>query len=257
VEITARPGFSVLRREDGLLSVTVSGDLDMADPQAAAAVEDRLRTEILPDAAARHGVRWELSGLAEQEREFLSDATLGFLACLAGIYLVLAWIFASWTRPFAVLLVVPFGLVGVVWGHWWMGVPLSMFSVVGLIGMTGIIINDSIVLVSAIDENARTRALKPAILDAACDRLRPVLLTTLTTVLGLAPMLTETSQQAQFLKPTVITLCFGLAFGFFVVLLVTPALVAFQRDVALAFASARRMGRRFGVLRRAPFPSAR
>ncbi|SFI05593.1 efflux RND transporter permease subunit [Albimonas pacifica] len=243
VTVEARPGFSVIRRVDGVVSVTVSGDIDQSDAARAQEIETDLRERILPLAAARHDVRWSLSGLAEQERRFLAEAEYGFAAAMIGIYLVLAWVFASWLRPLAVIAVVPFGLVGVVWGHLWMGLPLTLFSVVGMIGMSGIIINDSIVLVSTIDEYARRRALVPAVIDAVCDRLRPVMLTTLTTVVGLAPLLTETSQEAQFLKPTVVSLCFGLGAGFFLVLLVTPALVTLQRDVRAALVSARRMGR--------------
>ena len=138
--------------------------------------------------------------------------------CLIGIYLALAWVFASWARPIVVMSIIPFGLIGTLWGHYFWGINLSLFSVVGLIGMTGIIINDSIVLVSTIDEYARYRGLKPAILDAICDRLRPVLLTTLTTVLGLTPLLFETSKDAQFLKPTIVTLVYGLGFGMIIVL---------------------------------------
>ena len=128
--------------------------------------------------------------------------------------------------------IIPFGLVGTIYGHHAWDVPLSMFTVVGLIGMTGIIINDSIVLVSTIDDYAEERGLIPAIIDGTTDRLRPVLLTTLTTVLGLAPLLFETSRHAQFLKPTVITLCYGLGVGFFLVILVVPSLIAMQSDVA-------------------------
>ena len=106
--------------------------------------------------------------------------------------------------------------------------------------MTGIIINDSIVLVSTIDEYAQERGLIPSIIDGAADRLRPVMLTTLTTVLGLAPLMYETSQQAQFLKPTVITLVYGLGFGMFLVLLVVPALVAIQADIARPMQSLKR-----------------
>jgi hypothetical protein len=106
--------------------------------------------------------------------------------------------------------------------------------------MTGIIINDSIVLVTTIDEYAAERGLVPSIIDGAADRLRPVMLTTLTTVLGLAPLMYESSQQAQFLKPTVITLVYGLGFGMFLVLLVVPALVAVQRDAARPITSLRR-----------------
>jgi multidrug efflux pump subunit AcrB len=90
-----------------------------------------------------------------------------------------------------VMAIIPFGLVGTIWGHWVWDVPLSMFTVVGLLGMTGIIINDSIVLVTTIDEYAKERGTIPAIIDGAADRLRPVMLTTLTTVLGLAPLCTR------------------------------------------------------------------
>jgi predicted RND superfamily exporter protein len=106
--------------------------------------------------------------------------------------------------------------------------------------MTGIIINDSIVLITVIDEYAEERGLIPSIIDGTADRLRPVLLTTLTTVLGLTPLLYETSQQAQFLKPTIITLVYGLGFGMLLVLLVLPALVAVQHDVGRQITAMRR-----------------
>ncbi|PZX19563.1 multidrug efflux pump subunit AcrB [Palleronia aestuarii] len=231
VVVTERQGFSVVAREDGVRLVSVTGDLDEEDAARATEIMDRLEAEILPRLEQNYGVATRLSGLSEEEDAFLADAGLGFGLCILGIYLVLAWIFASWTRPMVVMAVIPFGLVGAIWGHWVWDVPLSMFTVVGLIGMTGIIINDSIVLVTTIDEYAETRGLVPAIIDGACDRLRPVLLTTLTTVLGLAPLLYESSSQAQFLKPTVITLVYGLGFGMVLVLLVVPALLAMQRDV--------------------------
>ena len=143
--------------------------------------------------------------------------------------------------------VIPFGLVGVIYGHNVWGVPMSIFTVVGLLGMTGIIINDSIVLVTTIDEYAAERGLIPSIIDGTADRLRPVMLTTLTTVLGMAPLLYETSQQAQFLKPTVITLVYGLGFGMFLVLLVVPALMAAQHDVARQVRAMRRGVRARGL----------
>ncbi len=240
VRVAPQPGFASVRRDNGLRVVTVSGDLDSDDADRAAAITNTLKTTILPDIAARHGVTASLGGLAEQERDFLSDALNGLVLCLVGIYLVLAWIFASWTRPLAVMAVIPFGLTGAIFGHWVWDVPLSLFSVVGLIGMTGIVINDSIVLIDAIDEKAQSRAMLPAVVDAVADRLRAVLLTTLTTVLGLAPLLYETSSQALFLKPTVITLAYGLGFGLVLVLVTVPALVAIQQDVAGAVRSARR-----------------
>ncbi|MDQ2093820.1 efflux RND transporter permease subunit [Rhodalgimonas zhirmunskyi] len=231
VTVETRAGFSTVRRENGLRTVSVTGDISEDDPARAEEIMDALEATILPDIASRYQVEWQLSGLAEQESEFLSDALLGFSLCLIGIYLTLAWVFSSWTRPIVVMAIIPFGLIGTVYGHYLWDVPLSMFSVVGILGMTGIIINDSIVLVTTIDDYAEDRSLFNAIIDGAADRLRPVFLTTATTVLGLAPLLYEQSQQAQFLRPTVITLVYGLGFGVVLVLMVVPALLAMQLDV--------------------------
>ncbi|SCZ49878.1 Multidrug efflux pump subunit AcrB [Epibacterium ulvae] len=239
VSVTRRSGFSTVQRENGLRLISVTGDISEDDPARAEEIMQRLQEEILPEIASTRQVEWRMSGLSEQEDTFLADARNGLILCLTGIYLVLAWIFASWTRPLVVMAIIPFGLVGTIWGHYLWEVPLSMFTVVGLLGMTGIIINDSIVLVSTIDEYAETRGLLPSIVEGAADRLRPVLLTTLTTVLGLAPLMYETSQQAQFLKPTVITLVYGLGFGMFLVLLVVPALVAIQDDIRRPLAALR------------------
>ncbi len=231
VTIDSALGFSSVLRENGLRVVTVTGDISEDDPVRASEITTRLADEILPRIAGDFGVQFVQGGLAEQERAFLTDATVGFALCLLGIFLTLAWIFSSWTRPIVVMLVIPFGLVGTIYGHSVWDVPLSIFTVVGLIGMSGIIINDSIVLITTIDEYSETRNTRDAIIDAACDRLRPVMLTTLTTVLGLTPLLYESSNQAQFLKPTVITLAYGLGFGMVLVLLLVPALVASQADI--------------------------
>lgn len=249
VTVDTKLGFSTVRRENGIRLISVTGDISEDDPDRAAFIEDQLRSEIMPNIASDLGVEWRMSGLAEQEQQFLSDAFLGFSLCMLGIYLTLTWIFASWTRPLVVMAVIPFGLIGTIYGHYAWGVPLSMFSVVGLIGMSGIIINDSIVLVTTVDEYSKSRGLFPAIVDAATDRLRPVLLTTLTTVLGLTPLLYEGSRQAEFLKPTVITLCYGLGAGLFLVLLVVPSLLVIQKDVGNLFTSYRRatLGRHVAI----------
>lgn len=256
VTVKVQSGFATIRRENGVQVVTVSGDITQDDAARANAIRAQLAEEILPEIAAVHQIAYTLGGLAEQEQEFLTDATVGLVACLLGIYLVLAWIFASWSRPGVIMAVIPFGLIGAIWGHWWWDVPISMFSVVGLIGMTGIIINDSIVLVTTVDEYAEDRALIPAIIDAVCDRLRPILLTTLTTVLGLTPLLYESSSQAQFLRPTVITLSYGLGFGMFLVLILVPAMLAMGHDLGRAGTALRHLlqlpgqkrGRGVGIL---------
>jgi len=240
VSVERRTGFSTVRRENGIRLISVTGDISEDDPARATEIQDALQNDILPRIASERQVEFRLAGLSEQEDEFLNDAMTGLILCLTGIYFVLAWVFGSWTRPIVVMAIIPFGLVGTIYGHNLWDVPLSMFTVVGLLGMTGIIINDSIVLVTTIDEYAETRGLIPSIIDGAADRLRPVMLTTMTTVLGMAPLLYEQSQQAQFLKPTVITLVYGLGFGMLLVLLVVPALVATQHDFSRQIAAMRR-----------------
>ncbi len=258
VTVQQRTGFSTVRRENGIQVISVTGDISEDDPVRAQAIITELEQTILPKIAEETQVAFNLAGLAEQEDDFRNDATRGLVLTLAGIFMTLAWIFSSWTRPLVVMAIIPFGLVGTIFGHWWHDIPMSLFSVIGLIGMVGIIINDSIVLVTTIDEYSKERGLFPAILDGVTDRLRPVLLTTLTTVLGLSPLLYETSSAAQFLKPTVITLVYGLGFGVVLVLIVVPALMAMQADVGAQVASFKRAWRGLSRGRgpRLPFAAA-
>jgi len=250
VTVQTRSGFSTVRRENGVQLISVIGELDGDDAARATEIQQIITTDILPRIESIYGIETRLSGQSEQERQFLSDAQVGLTLVLVGIYLTLAWIFSSWTRPVVVMSIIPFALVGTIYGHYLWQIPMSLFTVVGLIGMVGIIINDSIVLVTTVDEYATERGLVPAIVDGTVDRLRPVLLTTLTTVLGLAPLLYEGSTQAEFLKPTVVTLVFGLAFGMVLVLLVVPSIMAMQADVARQVQSAKRAlrGRRLAML---------
>lgn len=247
VTVGSDAGFSIIRRENGERMILVTGDIGADDPARAAEIARRIEVEIMPAIAADYGISFETTGLAEQERDFLGEAAIGFALAMTGIYMVLAWVFASWVRPFVVMSVIPFGLVGAVWGHNLWDLPMSMFSIVGLIGMSGIIINDSIVLISTIDEYRKDRGLRPAVIDAVCNRFRPVLLTTATTVLGLAPLLYERSSEALFLKPTVVTLAYGLGFGMVVVLLVVPAVLGIGEDIGRARTGFRRARRAPGL----------
>ncbi|MBT0958021.1 efflux RND transporter permease subunit [Alphaproteobacteria bacterium KMM 3653] len=249
VRVERSNGFSTIIRENGIRLVSVTGDLDDENAARAEEIMTIIADTILPELQEEFGVSFKMDGLSAQERDFLSDALVGFGFCLVGIYLTLAWVFSSWTRPALIMAIIPFGLIGTIYGHAAWGLPLSMFTVVGLIGMSGIIINDSIVLVTTVDEYSENRGLVPAIIDGVADRLRPVLLTTLTTVIGLTPLLFEPSRQAQFLKPTVITLVYGLGFGMFLVLLIVPALLAMQMDFhrqTVAFKRAMRLQARSG-----------
>ncbi len=249
VTVQSRTGFSTVRRENGIQLISVIGDLDDEDAARATEIQLAINEDILPGIESDFGIETQLSGQSEQEERFLNDARTGLILVLLGIYLTLSWIFSSWTRPLVVMSIIPFALVGTIYGHYVWDIPLSMFSVVGLIGMVGIIINDSIVLVTTVDEYAQDRGLVPAIIDGTVDRLRPVMLTTLTTVLGLMPLLYEGSNQAEFLKPTVVTLVFGLGFGMVLVLLVVPSVMAMQQDVHRQVQAAKRAlrGRRMAM----------
>ena len=232
VTINRSLGFSTIRRDNGVRIVTVSGDVSEDDPERISEVSREMEETILPNLATKYGISWTAAGLSEDEREFINDAVFGLIMVLLGIYLVMAWVFSSWIRPLVVLLTIPFGLVGAIWGHYIWNVPFSMFSVIGVVGMVGIIVNDSIILITTIDKYALGQGKIEAVKNAVVDRFRPVLLTTLTTVVGLIPLLYETSSQASFLKPSVITLVYGLGFGMFLVLLLVPAMAAIQVDAA-------------------------
>ncbi|PTQ75361.1 efflux RND transporter permease subunit [Celeribacter persicus] len=238
--------FSTISRENGRQLVSITGALSEDDPVRATEIGRALNEEILPQIAARYDLDWDLGGLVLQQNAFLDEAMVGFLLCILGIYLVLGWVFGSWTRPLIVMAVIPFGLIGAIWGHAQFGLAMSLFTIIGLIGMSGIIINDAIVLVTTIQDNARTMPILRAAVSGATERLRPILLTTLTTVLGLAPLMYEESRQSLFLKPTVVTLVYGLTVGFFIVLLLVPALLLVQNDLSQRLTSLRHLirGRR-------------
>ena len=143
---------------------------------------------------------------------------------LAMIYLVLAWVFASYGWPLVVMAAIPFGLIGALAGHFVLGLDLTILSLFGFFGLSGIVVNDSIILVTFFKELRESgMSSRDAIIEASCQRLRAVLLTSLTTIGGLLPLLFETSLQAQFLIPMAISISAGLAFATVLVLLFVPA----------------------------------
>ncbi len=223
-------GFARIRREDGLRQVSITGDIDKAVTNTGEVIA-RLQAAGLAEIADRHGLEFTFKGKAEEQQETFADMQLGAVLGLILIYITLAWVFGSYSRPFAVMMAIPLGLIGAVIGHLVMGFPLTILSMVALIGLSGIVINDSIVMVSTIDERRRKESMIDAIVGGSCDRLRAVILTSATTIGGLTPLMFETSQQAQFLIPMAVTITFGLAVGTILVLVVVPALVAFLEDL--------------------------
>ncbi|GGX65269.1 efflux RND transporter permease subunit [Saccharospirillum salsuginis] len=208
---------------NGELSVTVSarynGD-QLTD------LYSELEADVMPTLAARHPIEWAFEGQAEELEAFFNDTLIAVAVSVLLIYFILAWVFESWLWPFAVLITVPFGLIGAVVGHWLMNMPLSTISVFGLIGLSGIVINDSIILVTVFRRLHRDGlGLYEATVEAALSRLRPVILTSITTMAGLSPLLFETSIDAALLKPIAVGLVFGLGFGTLLILLMVPVLL--------------------------------
>lgn len=236
VELGSRRGFEALRHAQGKLAVQVSADVDPAR-NSASSVLAALEPELLPELTARYGLQYSFEGRAADQSETTADMRRGALFALALIYLILAWVFASYGWPLVVMAAIPFGVVGATLGHLVMDINLTILSLFGMFGLSGIVINDSIVLLSFYrqlrDSGMEVRA---AIVEAACRRLRAVLLTSLTTIGGLTPLLFETSLQAQFLIPMAVSISFGLGFATLLVLLFVPALLSLHEDLAAALA---------------------
>ncbi len=238
VSMSARQGFEVLRHDQGKLAAHVTAEVDTAQ-NSSDQILASLEENVLPGLRTKYGVETSFAGRAADQAETFGDMKRGLLFGLGLIYLILAAVFASYGWPLVVMAAIPFGLVGALVGHWLMGLDLTVLSLFGLFGLSGIVINDSIILVTFYRElREKGMAIKEAIIEAACLRLRAVLLTSLTTIAGLAPLLFETSMQAQFLIPMAATISFGLMFATVLVLLVIPALLSVHEGVAV------RMGRR-------------
>jgi multidrug efflux pump subunit AcrB len=229
-EWRSRRGFEVLRHADGKLAVEVTADVDTTANNAnliIAALEEGPLEELRRD----YGIDHSFEGRSADQRDTLSDMRKGLILGLILIYLILAWVFSSYGWPLVVMAVIPFGLTGALFGHWLMGIDLTILSLFGMFGLSGIVVNDSIILVSFF-KNLRADGMEvgEALVEAACQRLRAVLLTSLTTIAGLTPLLFEKSYQAQFLIPMATSIAFGLAFATVLVLLVIPSLLSMHES---------------------------
>lgn len=240
VNITERRSFSIIQRKDGVRTVAVTADID-SEITKSQEVLDRLTREVLPPIIEKYGITYTFKGRADETQKSFKDLKQGAMLALALIYIVLGWVFASYWKPLAVMAIIPFGFVGAVFGHYVMGYNLTIISMIGLLGLSGILVNDSIVLVSRIRERIVSgESLEEASIGGARDRLRAVLLTSLTTIGGLLPLIFETSRQAQFLIPMALTLVFGLATATILVLILVPSLIGIGGDVARIFGQSRR-----------------
>ncbi len=230
VDIEEQQGFSVFRRENGVREVTVTATVDSSRANANEVLV-QLAEGALDDAVSPHGVRWRLAGRSEEQQDTLSEMRLGAGLGLLAIYLTIALVFGSYTRPIIVMVVIPFATVGAILGHWVMGHDLTIISLLGLLGLSGIVVNGSIIVVNTIDRHMRAgEDLLEAVVNGSCERFRAVILTTASTIGGLAPLLLETSFQAQFIQPMVVTIIFGLLATTPLVLVIVPSLFLVQND---------------------------
>jgi len=226
VTLSSQQGLEILRHTDSKMGVHVTAEVNSKITNANEVLE-KLKLTAIPDIVNKYGLHVSYKGRAEEEQETGGDMKQGGLLALVMIYIILAWVFASYTWPLAVMLVIPFGISGAIFGHWFMGIDLTILSQFGMFGLSGIVINDSIILVTFYKQlRAKGIAVREALVESSCLRLRAVLLTSLTTIAGLTPLLFETSLQAQFLIPMATSISFGLGFATLLVLFIVPVLLS-------------------------------
>ncbi|WP_373020135.1 efflux RND transporter permease subunit [Thiomicrorhabdus sp.] len=236
-----RRGFDVMRHVDGQLAVTVVAEVDKMANNANLILA-QLQQSTLSELVRKYGLNYSLEGQNARQAETMADMKIGLLIGLSIIYIVLAWVFGSYGWPLVVMMAIPFGLVGAIMGHWWMGLDMTILSLFGFFGLSGIVVNDSIILVSFYKRLRESGlGVNESLEEAAVQRVRAVMLTSLTTIAGLTPLLFETSVQAQFLIPMATAIAFGLMFSTFLILLVIPALLSYYEHSHAAIASWKRV----------------
>ena len=232
VLLSSHQGLELLRHTDTKLGVHVTAEVNAKKTNANEVLE-KLQQSVIPEIVSKYGLQVTYKGRAEEERETGSDMKQGGLLALVMIYIILAWVFASYSWPLAVMMVIPFGVSGAIFGHWLMGIDLTILSQFGMFGLSGIVINDSIILVTFYKQlRAKGLEIHDALVESACLRLRAVLLTSLTTIAGLTPLLFETSLQAQFLIPMATSISFGLGFSTLLVLFVVPVFLSYIEQLS-------------------------
>ncbi len=228
VELGDGSGYAGIRRRNRSRSMTVTAETaEGLSPELvmASLPVDEWKKDY-PDLAITLGGRQE-----SQARAFAS-LPLGYMAALGMIYALLAWLFRSYTLPLTVMLGIPFAIIGVIWGHILLGYAMTFLSIIGFVALSGIVVNDSLILVHFYqEERERGISVRESLLRAGAERLRPIFLTTVTTVLGLTPLMLEQSFQARFLIPMAIAIAFGLISATFLILLLLPCLILILDDL--------------------------
>ncbi|MDY7092290.1 MAG: efflux RND transporter permease subunit [Acidobacteriota bacterium] len=233
-------GFATIQRTDRQRVVNVTADVDPKQANANEIIRD-LESRVLPRILADfQGLRYTFEGEQREQRDTLGGVLRGFLFALLIIYALLAIPFRSYLQPIIVMAAIPFGLIGALWGHVLMGINLSLLSMFGIVALTGVVVNDSLVMVDFINRHyQRGLPLMDALRKAGEQRFRPILLTSLTTFAGLLPLLLEQSLQAQFLIPMAVSLAFGVLFATFITLMLVPVSYTILEDFKHLFGRSR------------------
>ena len=241
-------GFSTIQRVDRFRAVNVRADVNKETADLEAIKRD-LET-VLPEILLDHPrVNYVMEGEAREQNESFASVGVGILFVLFVIYVLLAIPFRSYVQPLIVMSVIPFGVAGAMLGHIIMGMNLSIMSIMGMLALCGVVVNDSLVLVDYVNRQRRSgQSLVEAVREAGLARLRPVILTSLTTFAGLTPLLMEKSTQAQWLIPMAVSLGFGILFATVITLLLIPVNYLILEDV-------KGLARRIGDLYRRPAPA--
>jgi multidrug efflux pump subunit AcrB len=231
-EVNMQEGYASIQRAQRLRVIKVTADVDETQTNANDVRMD-LESRLLPQLKSRFpGLRYTMEGVGKRQKESLADVVRGFGIALFGIYALLAIPFRSFTQPFVVMAAIPFGVAGAMVGHLIMGFNLSLLSLFGMVGLAGVVINDSLLLVYTTNR-LRRQGMKAhnAVTRAGTLRFRPIILTSLTTFAGLTPIIMERSTQAQFLIPMAVSLGFGVLFATGIILLIIPCCYIILDDV--------------------------
>jgi multidrug efflux pump subunit AcrB len=222
-DINVERSYSEINRIDQLRSITVTSDLDERISNAREIVA-KMKQNFFPELLEKYPelqLRWE--GQQEQTGESINGLIIGLVVAILAMFGLLTFEFRSYIQPFLILSVIPFGAIGALLGHLVLGIDMTILSLFGLVALTGVVVNDSIVLIDFMNHRVRSGLpLIEALIDASCRRFRPVMLTSLTTVAGLSPIMLERSLQAQFVIPMAASLCFGLMFATLLILILVP-----------------------------------
>ena len=236
VTLTETPGINFIRREEGYRSVYVYGSIDeeVVEPNA---VIEQVEDKLLPQLKSNFpGVKSELGGSIEEQQAQENEQLTFFIAGMLIVYILLAIPLKSYGQPLIIMSVIPFSLTGAIWGHFIFGLDLSMLSIFGLIAAAGVVINDSLVMTDFVNQRRKQgHALLTAVTEAGCARFRAITLTSITTFMGVLPIMFETSTQAKIVVPMAVGLGFAVLYATFVTLILVPCLYMILEDLKAGF----------------------